>query len=158
MLEREYDRLPKKEEVEKRTKELNKNVDELRQEIGQRKLEAKNLKEELAMRKRQIDLEMKELESEVRANKMASRAKERVIGVPRLIGISRLLNITSIMGSGFSLYIVHIKNYWCQLCQAWAIIQGRNKGVLNNSLRVSDKGTNKGNREVVVRFLIFCNG
>ncbi|XP_030856124.1 coiled-coil domain-containing protein 146 [Strongylocentrotus purpuratus] len=83
MLEREYDRLPKKEEVEKRTKELNKNVDELRQEIGQRKLEAKNLKEELAMRKRQIDLEMKELESETETQE---KLKEDLVAVHSLPG------------------------------------------------------------------------
>ncbi|XP_041460505.1 coiled-coil domain-containing protein 146-like [Lytechinus variegatus] len=83
MLEREYDRLPKKEEIEKRTKELNKNVDELRQEIGQRKLEAKNLKEELAMRNRQIDLELKELEGEVETQE---KLKEDLVAVHSLPG------------------------------------------------------------------------
>ncbi|XP_072181857.1 coiled-coil domain-containing protein 146-like [Diadema setosum] len=83
MLEREYDRLPKKEEIEKRTKELTKHVEELRMEIGQRQLEAKNLKEELAMRNRQIDLELKELEGEVETQE---KLKEDLVAVHSLPG------------------------------------------------------------------------
>ncbi|XP_072026353.1 coiled-coil domain-containing protein 146-like [Amphiura filiformis] len=83
MLEREYNRLPKKEEIEKQTKELNKQIEDLRIEIGQRKLEAKNLREELGTRDRQIELENKELETFIEEQE---NLKDKLVQVHSLPG------------------------------------------------------------------------
>ena len=83
ILEREYSRLPKKEEIDKQTKELNKHIEDLRLEIGQRQLEAKNLREELSTRQRQIELERKEVEREV---EQQDRLKEELVQVHSLPG------------------------------------------------------------------------
>ena len=83
MLEREYNRLPKKEEIEKQTKELNKQSEDLRIEIGQRKLEAKNLREELGTRDRQIELENKELETFIEEQE---KLKDKLVQVHSLPG------------------------------------------------------------------------
>lgn len=83
MLEREYKRLPKMEEVEKKTKELNKQIEDLKLEIGQRTLEGKNLREELLAKNREIELELKELEAEV---EQQEKLKEDLIQVHSLPG------------------------------------------------------------------------
>ncbi|XP_038067979.1 coiled-coil domain-containing protein 146-like [Patiria miniata] len=83
MLEREYSRLPKKEEIDKQTKELTKHIEELRLEIGQRQLEAKNLREELTARERQVELERKEVEREL---EQQEKLKEDLVQVHSLPG------------------------------------------------------------------------
>ncbi|XP_078000623.1 coiled-coil domain-containing protein 146-like [Glandiceps talaboti] len=83
MLEREYSRMPKKENIEKQTKELEKNIADLRVEIAQRQLEAKNLREELENRNRQVDIGLKELEKEIEKQE---NAKGELVQVQTLPG------------------------------------------------------------------------
>ncbi|XP_074646441.1 coiled-coil domain-containing protein 146-like [Tubulanus polymorphus] len=65
MVEREYSRMPKAGEVEKKIKELQASHDELRKEIAQRQIESKNLREDLDQKSRQNQLSSKELETTI---------------------------------------------------------------------------------------------
>ncbi|BFZ08931.1 hypothetical protein BsWGS_11970 [Bradybaena similaris] len=62
IVEREYNRLPKQGEVEKKIKELQNNSEELRREIVQRQIEAKTLKEDLESTQQQTSNYQKEFE------------------------------------------------------------------------------------------------
>ncbi|XP_053572509.1 coiled-coil domain-containing protein 146 [Bombina bombina] len=62
LLEREYERVPKVAEFEKKTKLLKESSEELRKENTQRKLEIRALKEDLASTEKQIQKEQKEME------------------------------------------------------------------------------------------------
>ncbi|KAK6488012.1 coiled-coil domain-containing protein 146-like [Huso huso] len=62
ILEREYGKMPKPGELEKKTKALKDNCEELRKEIAQRKLEIEALKEDMEVKQRQIQREQKELD------------------------------------------------------------------------------------------------
>jgi len=62
LMQREYDRMPKKGEVEKKIKELQAACDDLRREITQRQAEAKNLKEDLDTKKKEIASDKKMFE------------------------------------------------------------------------------------------------
>ncbi|XP_033110097.1 coiled-coil domain-containing protein 146-like [Anneissia japonica] len=83
MLEREYSRLPKKDEIDKQTKELTKGIEDLRVEIAQRKLEAKNLREELETKNRQVMIEKKEMEKTV---EQVEKLKDDLVQVHSLPG------------------------------------------------------------------------
>ncbi|XP_019623769.1 PREDICTED: coiled-coil domain-containing protein 146-like [Branchiostoma belcheri] len=65
LLEREYSRMPKPGELEKKQKELEKVIEELKKEISQRQQEAKNLREDLDTQQKEITEELKELEIEL---------------------------------------------------------------------------------------------
>ncbi|XP_046358151.2 coiled-coil domain-containing protein 146-like isoform X1 [Haliotis rufescens] len=62
IIEREYERLPKQGEIEKKIKQLQTACDEMRKEIGQSQNEAKNLREDLETNQRQLGLDNKEYE------------------------------------------------------------------------------------------------
>ncbi|XP_050405069.2 coiled-coil domain-containing protein 146 [Patella vulgata] len=62
LVEREYSRLPKQGEVEKKIKELQTACDDMRKEIAQRQNESKNLREDLDTANRQMVTEKKEYE------------------------------------------------------------------------------------------------
>ncbi|XP_046573953.1 LOW QUALITY PROTEIN: coiled-coil domain-containing protein 146-like [Haliotis rubra] len=62
IVEREYERLPKQGEIEKKIKQLQAACDEMRKEIGQSQNEAKNLREDLEANQRQLGLDNKEYE------------------------------------------------------------------------------------------------
>ena len=59
LLEREYERMPKKDEIDKQLKDLEASVEELRIEIAQRSHEGNNLKDELVTREDQIEVFLK---------------------------------------------------------------------------------------------------
>ena len=62
LLQREYDRMPKKEEIDKQLQDLETNSEELKIEIAQRIHEGNNLKEELTSRDQQIESLSKKIE------------------------------------------------------------------------------------------------
>eukprot|EP00112_Aurelia_sp_Birch-Aquarium-sp1_P005509 Seg1627.3 transcript_id=Seg1627.3/GoldUCD/mRNA.D3Y31 product="Coiled-coil domain-containing protein 146" protein_id=Seg1627.3/GoldUCD/D3Y31 len=62
LLEREYSRRPKTDELDKQLKDLNTNIDDLRIEIAQRSHEKSNLKDELSVREHQIEVLLKNIE------------------------------------------------------------------------------------------------
>lgn len=62
LLKREYERMPKKEEIIKQIKDLETSVDDLKVEIAQRSHEKINLKEELTTREQQIEVFLKTIE------------------------------------------------------------------------------------------------
>lgn len=62
LLEREYGRMPKKEEIEKQLKDLETSVEDLKVEIAQRTHEGNNLKEELSSREQLIEALQKKVE------------------------------------------------------------------------------------------------
>lgn len=62
LMEREYARMPKQGEMEKKIKELQQACEEMRKEIGQRQLEGKTLKEDLETSARQVAMDRKEYE------------------------------------------------------------------------------------------------
>ncbi|XP_023580092.1 coiled-coil domain-containing protein 146 isoform X3 [Octodon degus] len=59
---KEFEKIPKPGEIEKRMKILKESTEELRKEIIQKKLEIKNLREDLASKQKQLVKERKELE------------------------------------------------------------------------------------------------
>ncbi|ELU12496.1 hypothetical protein CAPTEDRAFT_228195 [Capitella teleta] len=65
MLEREYSRIPKEGEIEKKIEELKQVCSEMKKEITQRQTEVKNLREDLEARNYQVALQTKEFEKEV---------------------------------------------------------------------------------------------
>ena len=62
LLEREYSRRPKIEELDKQLKDLNTNIDDLKIEIAQRSHERNNLKDEMSVREHQIEVLLKNVE------------------------------------------------------------------------------------------------
>ncbi|KAG8577136.1 hypothetical protein GDO81_010074 [Engystomops pustulosus] len=74
LLEREYERIPKTGELEKKAKLLKETSDELQKENTQRILEIKALKEDLASKEREIQREQTELEK--------TQEKQEIIKVP----------------------------------------------------------------------------
>ena len=61
MLEKEYSRMPKEEEIEKELKDIKKIIEEMKVEVAKRNQETKTLKEEMETR----DREVKQLQSEL---------------------------------------------------------------------------------------------
>nr|XP_012321989.1 coiled-coil domain-containing protein 146 isoform X4 [Aotus nancymaae] len=59
---KEFEKMPKPGEIEKKTKILRESTEELRKEIMQKKLEIKNLREDLVSKQKQLLKEQKELE------------------------------------------------------------------------------------------------
>ncbi|XP_072615989.1 coiled-coil domain-containing protein 146 isoform X4 [Vulpes vulpes] len=59
---KEFEKIPKPGEMEKKMRQLRESTEELRKEIMQRKLEIKNLREDLASKQKQLLKEQKELE------------------------------------------------------------------------------------------------
>uniref|UniRef100_A0A8C5NUH7 Uncharacterized protein n=1 Tax=Jaculus jaculus TaxID=51337 RepID=A0A8C5NUH7_JACJA len=62
LLLKEFDKIPKPGELEKKMRALKENTEELRKETMQKKLEIKNLREDLASKQKQLLKEQKELE------------------------------------------------------------------------------------------------
>ena len=62
IIKREWDRLPKQEELEKRVRELQMGIDDLSREISQRQTDLKSLKEDLENHRRVQDSEAKEVD------------------------------------------------------------------------------------------------
>ncbi|KAJ8301978.1 hypothetical protein KUTeg_020965 [Tegillarca granosa] len=62
LMEKEYARMPKKSEMEKKEKQLQSDIEELKKEIAQRHIESKTLREDLEATNRQIVLDNKEYE------------------------------------------------------------------------------------------------
>ncbi len=63
LLEREYARMPKKEEIDKQVKDLEGGIEDLKIEIAQRSHEGNTLKEELQLREQQIEVLSKNVEN-----------------------------------------------------------------------------------------------
>ncbi|XP_060560310.1 coiled-coil domain-containing protein 146-like [Ruditapes philippinarum] len=62
LMDREYSRMPKAGEIEKKIKELQQACDDMKKEIVQRQLEVKTLKEDLDTSNRQVSMDSKEYE------------------------------------------------------------------------------------------------
>lgn len=62
LLEKEFKRMPKKEEIEKKVKDYTKDIEDVKVEIAQRIHESKNLREECQTREEQYGNLLKELE------------------------------------------------------------------------------------------------
>jgi len=62
LLEKEIERLPKKEEIDKKVKEYAQEIEELKLDIAQRFHECKSLREEQTMRKEQAELIKKDIQ------------------------------------------------------------------------------------------------
>ncbi|XP_072257827.1 coiled-coil domain-containing protein 146 [Pyxicephalus adspersus] len=82
LLEREYERMPKIGELEKRAKLLKESCDELQKENIQRLLEIKALKEDLASKERDIQKEQKELEKEIEQQEIIKDELVQVQQIP----------------------------------------------------------------------------
>ena len=62
LLEKEFNRMPKKEEIEKKAKDYTKDIEDVKVEIAQKIHESKNLREECQTREEQFGNLLKELE------------------------------------------------------------------------------------------------
>lgn len=62
LLEKEFNRMPKKEEIEKKTKDYTIDIEDVKVEIAQKIHESKNLREECQTREEQFGNLLKELE------------------------------------------------------------------------------------------------
>ena len=62
LLEKEFKRMPKKEEIEKKVKDYTKDIEDVKVEIAQRIHESKNLRDECQTREEQYGNLLKELE------------------------------------------------------------------------------------------------
>ena len=62
LLEKEFNRMPKKEEIEKKAKDYTKDIEDVKVEIAQKVHESKNLREECQTREEQFGNLLKELE------------------------------------------------------------------------------------------------
>ncbi|XP_040199404.1 coiled-coil domain-containing protein 146 [Rana temporaria] len=82
LLEREYERLPKIGELEKRTKLLKETSDELQKENTQRLLEIKELKEDMASKEREIQIAQKELEKDIEQQEIIKDELVQVQQIP----------------------------------------------------------------------------
>ncbi|XP_073508381.1 coiled-coil domain-containing protein 146 isoform X1 [Phyllobates terribilis] len=86
LLEREYERIPKTGELEKRAKLLKETSDELQKENTQRILEIKALKEDLALKEREIQREQVELETIQEKQEVIKDELVQVQYIPEQIG------------------------------------------------------------------------
>ncbi|XP_044136083.1 coiled-coil domain-containing protein 146 isoform X1 [Bufo gargarizans] len=86
LLEREYERIPKTGEVEKRAKLLKEASDELKKENTQRILEIKAMKEDLALKEREIQREQAELEKIREQQEIVKDELVQVQNIPEQIG------------------------------------------------------------------------
>ncbi|KAM3924189.1 coiled-coil domain-containing protein 146 [Leptodactylus fuscus] len=86
LLEREYERIPKSGELEKRAKLLKESSDELQKENTQRILEIKALKEDLALKEREIQREKIELEKIWEKQEIIKDELVQVQNIPEQIG------------------------------------------------------------------------
>ncbi|XP_018415938.1 PREDICTED: coiled-coil domain-containing protein 146 [Nanorana parkeri] len=85
-LEREYERMPKSGELEKRAKLLKEASEELQKENSQRLLEIKTLKEDLALKEKEIQKEQKELEKEIEQQEIIKDELVQVQQIPVQLG------------------------------------------------------------------------
>ncbi|KAM9312848.1 coiled-coil domain-containing protein 146 [Gastrophryne carolinensis] len=83
LLEREFERMPKTLDIEKRTKLLKEASDELRKENTQRLLEIKALKEDLAFKEKEIQKEKMELE---RRTEQQETVKDELVQIQQIPG------------------------------------------------------------------------
>ncbi|XP_064633168.1 coiled-coil domain-containing protein 146-like [Lineus longissimus] len=81
LIDREYSRMPKAGEVEKKIQELQVATNDLKKEIAQRQQEAKNLREDVEIRNRQVANDNKEYEKEVEE---MEKLKGELVGVNSL--------------------------------------------------------------------------
>ncbi|XP_040268936.1 coiled-coil domain-containing protein 146 isoform X2 [Bufo bufo] len=86
LLEREYERIPKTGELEKRAKLLKEASDELKKENTQRILEIKAMKEDLALKEREIQREQAELEKIREQQEIVKDELVQVQNIPEQIG------------------------------------------------------------------------
>ncbi|XP_063783054.1 coiled-coil domain-containing protein 146 isoform X2 [Pseudophryne corroboree] len=86
LLEREYERIPKVGELEKRSKLLKETSDELQKENTQRILEIKALKEDLASKEREIQREQKEVENKLQQQELKKDELVRIQYIPEQLG------------------------------------------------------------------------
>lgn len=86
LLEREYERIPKTGELEKRAKLLKETSDDLQKENTQRILEIKALKEDLALKEREIQREQTELEKIQEQQEIIKDELVQVQYIPEQIG------------------------------------------------------------------------
>lgn len=86
LLEREYERIPKTGELEKRAKLLKETSDDLQKENTQRILEIKALKEDLALKDREIQREQTELEKIQEQQEIIKDELVQVQYIPEQIG------------------------------------------------------------------------
>lgn len=86
LLEREYERIPKTGELEKRAKLLKETSDDLQKENTQRILEIKALKEDLALKEREIQREQTELEKMQEQQEIIKDELVQVQYIPEQIG------------------------------------------------------------------------
>ena len=75
LLEKEFSRLPKKEEVEKQMKDYSQEIEDLKVEIAQRTHEGKNLKGEFVSQGEQVHALFKEVET-LERNEQALKVRE----------------------------------------------------------------------------------
>ncbi|XP_075064841.1 coiled-coil domain-containing protein 146 isoform X2 [Mixophyes fleayi] len=86
LLEREYERIPKIGELEKRAKLLKETSDELQKENTQRILEIKALKEDLSSKEREIQREQKEVEKKLQQQEIKKDELVQVQYIPEQLG------------------------------------------------------------------------
>ncbi|XP_053320353.1 coiled-coil domain-containing protein 146 [Spea bombifrons] len=86
LLEREYERIPKAGELEKRAKLLKESSEELQKENAQRRLEIKALKEDVENKQREIQKEQKELEKKLQQQKIVKEELVQIHNIPAQLG------------------------------------------------------------------------
>ncbi|MEE6481405.1 hypothetical protein FKM82_012853, partial [Ascaphus truei] len=86
LLEREFERIPKAGELEKRTNVIKDDCEELQKENTQRKLEIKALKEDVESKQRQTLREQKELEKKLEQQEVVKDELVQVQNIPVQLG------------------------------------------------------------------------
>uniref|UniRef100_H2Z879 Coiled-coil domain containing 146 n=1 Tax=Ciona savignyi TaxID=51511 RepID=H2Z879_CIOSA len=82
LLQREYERVPKKDEVEAKKREIENQTEQQRKENAQRVLELKNLREDLETKDRQNGMDAKELEGKMEEVEGLKNSLVQIHGVP----------------------------------------------------------------------------
>uniref|UniRef100_F6ZCC7 Cilia- and flagella-associated protein 58 central coiled coil domain-containing protein n=1 Tax=Ciona intestinalis TaxID=7719 RepID=F6ZCC7_CIOIN len=82
LLKREYERIPKQDEVEAKKREIENQTEQLKKENAQRILELKNLREDLEAKDRQNGLDAKELETKIEEREGLKNNLVQIHGVP----------------------------------------------------------------------------
>ncbi|OCT89167.1 coiled-coil domain-containing protein 146 [Xenopus laevis] len=86
LLVREYDRMPKAGDYEKRIKILQENIKDLQKENTQRRMEIKALKEDLETKQRQMDKEQREIGQKLEQQEVVKHELVQLSYVPQQIG------------------------------------------------------------------------
>ncbi|KAG8439966.1 hypothetical protein GDO86_005944 [Hymenochirus boettgeri] len=86
LLEREYERMPKAGDYEKRIQMLKENVKELQKENTQRKMEIKAMKEDLETKQKETEREKNELEKKLEQQEVCKEELVQLNYVPQQIG------------------------------------------------------------------------